>query len=221
MVTLLLSMAFAQAEDSAAIHAQMAQHLALTSIARSSVIAGNLEEANAQGKALKALPIDALPTDWQRRLAALQNAAKDLESAPNIRIAGQAVGEIGETCASCHRSTQGGPKLTGAGVPAQAWTQENHMPRHLWASEWMWMGMLANNDEAFLRGAKTLADEPLLPAGPTRPEWFAETEAEVHRIAKEMVAAKDAVSRQALYGDVLAQCGTCHLRLETEGATPR
>ena len=223
MLVLLLSLAHAQADapQTTAVHARMAQHLALTTAARNAVIRGNLEEANAQGKALRSLPIEALPADWQQHLSALQTAAKDLESAPNVRIAGQAMGEIGEACASCHRDTNGGPQLTITTLPKQSWTTDSHMPQHLWASEWMWIGMLSNNDEAFLRGAKTLADEPLLPAGPTRPEWFTETETEVHRIAKEMLAGKDVTERQSLYGPLLTQCGTCHMRLENEGSTPR
>lgn len=199
----------------------MAQHLAITAAARNAVITGNLDEANAQGKLLRHLPLDGLPQNWQDRLSNLSSAARDLEAAPNIAMAGLAVGEIGQTCSACHLATSGGPKIDGSGIPPQTWTTDSHMPQHLWASEWMWLGMLANNDEAFLRGAKTLSDEPLMQVAPTRPEWFAETEAEVHRIAKEMQAASDLPAREALYGALLAQCGTCHMRLETDGATPR
>ncbi len=198
----------------------MSKHISVSSEARSAVIAGNLEQANAKGVELRKLTADELPEEWRQRLADLQLAARSLEGAPNIRMAADAVGEIGQTCASCHRAMNGGPKFDGSDIPSQTWSEKSHMPRHKWASEWMWLGMLANNDEAFLRGAKSLADDPLKYSSPTRPEWFAEAEAEVHRIAKEMVAS-EAASRHELYGPLLAQCGTCHLRLETEGATPR
>ena len=94
------------------------------------------------------------------------------------------------------------------------------MPRHLWASEWMWLGILANNDEAVLRGAETLAEGPVVNPSATREPWIGEREAEVHRIAKEMVAAPDLATRRQMYGSLIGQCGSCHIRLETEGQTP-
>ena len=90
-------------------------------------------------------------------MANLYQAAKELENAPNIRDAAAAVGEIGQACSGCHGELDGGPKYDPKSIPAPIWSEDTH-------------SMLGNNDEAFLRGAKSLAEEPLPSAGPEKPE---------------------------------------------------
>ena len=226
MISLLLTVAFAVTpapaapDEVPAVHQRMAQHYLIATNARAAVLRGDVDEAKTQGKALADLKADGLPETWLPHLEQMSQAGRELSSVPNIPMAGQAMGRIATICSDCHQTLGGGPVLSATAAPPPAWTEETHMPRHLWASEWIWLGILANNDQAVLRGAASLAEEPVVNPSPTHEPWIAEREAEVHRIAKEMVAAKDLAGRRDLYGDLIAQCGSCHIRLETEGRTP-
>lgn len=223
---LLLSLAHAQdpqppAEPEVpAVHQRMAEHYLIATNARAAVLRGDLDEVKAQGKKLASLGSDGMPATWKPHLDAISQAGRDLSSTSTLPMAGQAYGRIATECATCHATLEGGPQLSGDSAPPPGWTPDTHMPRHMWASEWIWLGILANDDVAVLRGAEVLAADPAVNPSPTHDPLIAEREAEVHRIAKEMVGATDLAGRRALYGDLIAQCGSCHLRLEAEGGTP-
>ncbi len=207
-------------EQVPAVHARMAEHYRLVTHARAAVLRGDLDEAHARGEALSRLSPDGLPESWGAALDVLSQAGRDLAVAPNVPQAADAMARIAIACADCHAATGGGPRLSATSAPPPAWTRDNDMPRHLWASEWIWLGILANDDTAVLRGAEVLAADPVRNPSATHDAWIVEREEEVHRIGREMVAAPDLAARRALYGPLMAQCGTCHMRLETEGDTP-
>ena len=203
-----------------AVHARMAQHYSLAAAARAAVLRGDVDTAQAQGRALGALGSDGLPASWKPFLSELSQSGRELANAPDIAQAAAAVGRIATACSDCHAQLDGGPVVATPSAEPPAWSAETHMTRHLWASDWIWMGVLANDDALLKRGATLLAKDPAVSPSGTPEPWVLELETQTHRIAKEMLDAPDLASRRALYGPLLAQCGTCHERLETEGSTP-
>lgn len=203
-----------------AVHDRMARHYLLTTNIRAAVLRGDVDAAQELGEQLSHLDPGALPDSWQPALEALAQNGRDLAVASNLEDSAKAMGQLAIACADCHEATGGGPTLSGDAAPPPAWTEDSHMPLHLWGSEWIWLGILANDDTAVRRGAEVLAGGPLLVPSPTHDPALKADEVEVHRIAREMALAPDLGTRRQLYGDLIARCGSCHRTLETEGRSP-
>ena len=185
----------------------MRDHQLLTSAAQSAVIQGDLPGARAAGAALADLSPEQVHARLDPGLPKLVNASREVASAADLQAAATAVGTLGAVCADCHAATGHGPRADGQ--TTTGWGEEAHMPRHQWAADRMWLGLIAPSAEAWDGGARDLGAHRIPLAQDAGPREVA-AEAEIRRLA---AAAPDAITteaRAAAYGELLATCAGCH-----------
>jgi cytochrome c553 len=191
-----------------------ARYVALTA-ARDAVIAGRLADAKtAIGPLTERDPTAPFPRAWDGWVVGVESAARTVASAPDLVSAANGVANVAAACASCHRATSGGPAVTEADdVPPQAWQPGQNMPLHRWAVGWMWLGLLADSDDAWLRGANELDDHPIdLRFDTARPGGASELEQLVYVVANKALTTDVPADRAALFGNLLGVCSECHVR---------
>jgi cytochrome c553 len=192
-----------------------ARYDALTE-ARDAIIAGKLPEAKqALGPLTERDPIAPFPPEWEGWRVAVEGAAREAAAAPDLARAATGVARVAAACASCHTATGGGPALDqAADLPPQRWQEGQNMPLHQWAVSWMWLGLLADSDEAWLRGAAELDSKPIdLRFDEARPRKGArELEQLVYLVADKALTTDAPSDRATLYGSLLGVCSQCHLQ---------
>lgn len=221
MVVLLRIASSTLAAEPTAVTSRMVEHAELMAQARRGVVHGDLDQVRAAAQRLAELPTGDAPEAMRPGLEGLRQAARALGAAPDGRQAALALAEVGATCAACHDTTRGGPALTLRSVPPAEWQADHAMPRHLWAVEWLWLGLITPSDDAWARGAKALGGLPLFPEAGSRPEGVPELAALVERLGKEALTASEPGARRRVYGELLGSCATCHLHMESQADTPR
>jgi mono/diheme cytochrome c family protein len=200
---------------------RMATHAELTEAASKAVIHADLEGVAGAARQLAALPLEGVAPALRPGLKSLRQAARALEGAPDPRQAALALAELGATCAACHDATRGGPALNLRSVPPAEYAADHAMPRHRWAVDWLWLGLITPSEEAWQRGAKALGGLPLFPEAGPRPEGVAELAAQVERLGREALTATEPGARRRVYGELLGSCASCHVKLEGQADTPR
>jgi len=189
---------------------------------RDHVIEGKLDEARAEAGELKELPTKKrVRRKWRPYLATVDAALASVQDASSLDDAAAAVGEAAASCGSCHEATGGGPQLVGAAnVPDQKWDAGQNMALHRWAMDWMWLGLVDHNDDAWSRGASELDNKPLLfqyPRDGASPA--AELEQKVYDLAK-YATTTGADRRGEVFGILIATCSECHAKLVPTAEEP-
>jgi cytochrome c553 len=192
-----------------------ARYGALTD-ARDAVIAGKLVEAKqALGPLTERDPLAPFPPEWEGWVVGVEGAARKAVASPDLASAASGVAYVAAACASCHAATGGGPALDkAADLPPQSWSEGQNMPLHQWATGWMWLGLLADNDDAWLRGAEELDSRPIdLRFDEARPRKGArELEQLVYLVANKALTTETPADRAVLYGNLIGVCAQCHLQ---------
>ncbi|MEZ4318114.1 MAG: hypothetical protein R3F61_11440 [Myxococcota bacterium] len=191
----------------------MRAHLSTATAARNAVIRGDAAGAKAAAMGLEFInPPDALPPDWLPYVVDMQMEAWLMENSPDIAAAGFKVAQIGQACASCHAGVNAGPTVTPGSVPSRTFAEQDVMKRHAWAVDWMWVGLLANDQAAWGRGATELAESPfpsvILQDFPE--QKFMDLEDKLHDLAIEGQAATNPDKRAVVFGKMLSTCARCH-----------
>ena len=194
--------------------AEMHERFALLTQARDHVIHGDLASAQARAKDLAEMSTPRrLPDSWRPWLTQLTNHATGIAESADLVTAAIGVGNAAATCGACHTALQGGPGLEGArDIPPQAWQPGQNMPLHKWSVDWMWLGLIAGEEEAWNRGANELASRPV-------PMMF-QSEMETDRphlerlvgIVGELAGEVPAESRPTILGGLIATCSECHVK---------
>lgn len=181
---------------------------------RDAVIQGKLADATQAIAPLAAQnPAEPFPDAWRPRVIAVEAAALQVAEARDLASAAGGVAKVAVVCAECHTATGGGPAVTETDIPAQKWLPGQNMPLHRWSVDWMWLGLLADSDDAWLRGAKELDNMPLAPKfdGAPPPGGMRELEQLVYAIANKALTTDGQQARAELFGNLLATCTQCHL----------
>ncbi|MEQ1563999.1 MAG: hypothetical protein ABMA64_00050 [Myxococcota bacterium] len=206
----------ASAEPAPPVVSQMHARFAALTTARDAVIQGKLADAKAAvGPLTSPDPIDTFPAAWKPWLTKVELEAKGLAGAPDLAAASVAVARVAAACAECHDANDGGPRVAAArDVPTQKWSSTDNMPLHRWASDWMWTGLLANDDDAWNRGAAELDNQPLALRFDKAPPTTGQRELEqlVYVIANKALETDAGAERASLYGSLLGTCTQCHLQ---------
>lgn len=208
-------------EDSAKVFTTSMQlHYELATTARSRTIAGDLEGAKQAGAQLTALEPPEVPDGWKPAVEAMRQRADQLSRAGDLLAAGEAVAELAHVCGDCHAATGGGPLEAVKKAEADPEVPPNeHMKRHLWCMDRMWLGLVGPSTELIRSGAKVLSETELYPAvadgGPD--EAFTTLERQVHELAASETVATDRAQQARLYGHFLGNCAGCH---EAAGVKP-
>lgn len=201
--------------------AEMHDRYALLTEARNFTVAGDLEQARAAGQQLAAIePPSRVPKAWEPWLARLDAHAASLGEAPDLLQAALQIGQAAATCGGCHHAHRGGPSLEhGASIPHQTWDEGMNMPLHQWSVNWMWLGLIGHDDEAWRRGAEALDSQPLAPKfeGAPPPGSRPQLEQLVYVLAERALTG-DPAARGTVMGQLLATCAECHR--QGDGAVP-
>jgi cytochrome c2 len=200
--------AAAQPADPETVRDTMAEHWATGAALRDAVIARDLDAVRTKaGEALTAPTMPGVPADARARIAP---HLKALSTAPDLDTAAQQVGKLGATCAACHQAHDATRSFA---APARA-TRTGSMAAHQTGAEWLWSGLVGNDDAVFDAGVLTLL-ESTLPAAPggstTREKAALALEAEVRRLAELARAAETADQRGVLFGQLMGTCARCHV----------
>jgi len=125
------------------------------------------------------------------------------------------VANVQAACGSCHADK--GAKVSFDDPPALPASDgvASHMGRHRWAAARMSEGLIAGDAALWTKGATALLephlDQLTRPNGEPAPDESAALGKRIHELGAEGLKAADAKTRQAIYGEFLAACGTCHL----------
>lgn len=207
--------------DPPPVAAEMHERFTTLVAARDAVIRGDLAKAKSEATWLTDLGADThVPKAWRPYLAGLNESTQLLSNATDLPGAARGVANAALACAECHASAGGGPSLVHQGqVPPQTWSPGQNMPLHQWAVDWMWVGLLANNDEAWLRGAKELDEQPLAPKFEGAPPGgLRELEQLVYVLAGKATTTTDPTDRAELFGNLIATCTQCHRQARPQAA---
>lgn len=211
MIALLSSLALAEPPP---LTSEMHARFEALTATRDAIIAGSLKDAASAVEPLCASdPLAPFPKEWSPMLRRVEVEAKRVQGSKDLTAASTAVAKVAMACAECHTLTGDGPLDSEApGIPPQKWVEEQNMPLHRWAIDWMWLGLLANDAGAWERGADELDSKPLAMMFDSKdaPAEMKDLEQRVYALASEALTTEKQADRAALYGRIVSTCSQCH-----------
>lgn len=179
------------------------------------VLRGDIDGARRAAAAVEAEQVkEALPPEWQARTDALVTALEGVVGERDLGALARGAAAATAACGACHEAAGAVLTFSEAGHPNHAAGGMAHMARHRAAAALMREAMVAADAERWEKAMTWLAQGPVeqeeLTDGYTMDATAREMEALVHGLAARGHSALDAAARQAVYGDVLIACASCH-----------
>ena len=207
----------ARPSDPATFKARMRDHDLHGAAMRNAVARADLEAARREATTLAELRLaGGIEPPWRRQLDAMNAAAARVAAAKDVPEMSRNVAAVARTCGDCH-ATLGGPVLPVGEPPEPGSGVAARMMRHQWAAARLWDGLVAPSQEAWRAGARVLADAPLEPEtltpGKSPAPAIGTLARSVHDLGQKAKVVTSGVDRAAVYGELLATCSACHLRL--------
>jgi hypothetical protein len=139
----------------------MADHAALSIVARNALIKGELPLAQQAMRKL-AFFMDHVPVPEQGKEYAriTREVTEQVREAADLEEACMAFAHLSHACGQCHHALDRGPPIKLEPAPAGE-DLTMHMRRHHWAIERMWEALLSDSPTAFQVAAGILAESPL------------------------------------------------------------
>jgi mono/diheme cytochrome c family protein len=191
---------------------QMHTWLQLAEQARGYLTMGDLQAARTSAAAMSTTPdLEGLPTIWNPFISTLLAEADAMASAETLEQAGQHMGRMGLACGTCHTETSKTEVVRSRVLPNHMDDVDARMDNHKWGSDWMWFGLVAADDGAYIAGTTVIASIGL--AEPSATLSGRRNEALLSRVSAAAVAAaaaEDDEARAHAYGVLLATCASCH-----------
>ncbi len=213
-LSLLPLLAIATPADDPPVANEMHERFQTVMRIREHVIQGRLEEAKKLAPEISGPEApEGMPASWKVWTDQLYDGVVKLEAAKDIDAAALAVARVAATCADCHVAHEGGPGLERMrSIPPQEWSEGDNMPLHLWAVDWLWLGLTSPSETAWHRGGSELASEPLAKAFGEGNAKAKELEAKLYALAKESLTLGEERrgERTRVMGEMLATCAACH-----------
>jgi cytochrome c553 len=195
--------------------AHMQDHFTKVADVQQAIVRGDLEDVREPARWLaEHQPSDGLPSPNKPLFAEMQKAARQAVAATTLADAGAATGRMVATCGSCHASVGLRPEMAMPTPPDPGKDTEHHMLQHQYAVDLLYRGLVAASDQTWKEGAAALEGSPLtrrnLPMDPALTNDVVAFEAKVHQLADKAADTKDTNGRAAIYGELIAGCGSCH-----------
>lgn len=179
------------------------------------------------------------PEKGQAQARLTKSIAAQIRDSEDIEEAAMGFARLSQACGQCHHALDRGPPL-GLDETPEGDDLPMHMRRHYWAVEKMWEALLTDSPIGFQRGARALAEAPLLgdtPPSAESPPGTTRLAYEVHDLAFAAAVegngeADDYVpapgeprepepttrGQTELFGRLLSTCSQCHTLLEVSPA---
>lgn len=174
------------------------------------LLRGRLEEAKPLAAAIGEAPDAPGMKAFAKQTAEVRRRALDLSRAKTVDEAFRLEGKLVLACANCHAVTGVVPEIASVPIPPDQNTIEARMARHLWAADRLWMGIVADSQDAWSEGLDVLASGsriwPDLKADRAPLARAMQRTAETARRAK----APTNAARSTTYGELLSTCASCH-----------
>jgi mono/diheme cytochrome c family protein len=188
---------------------------------RDAVGRGDVDVAKRAAQALAQLHVEGnIPPGAGDKLSAMNLAAERASTARNVDEAAAGLAEITRTCGDCH-ATQGGPRAALGTPPSDEPSVAPRMSRHQWAVTRLWEGLVAPSDQAWLDGARVLADAPLEPEaftpGKSPVAAIGTLAARVHDLGGKAATVSRSEDRGRLFAELMSTCAACHERVRRGG----
>lgn len=161
-----------------------------------------------------------LPPGSDAFVAAVRTAANDVVDAKSIESAADAASRMGLACGNCHLANNITIVFDEVDQPSDKESEKPHMQRHQWVADRMWEGLIGPSDQAWSRGANLLFESPIKPdvlAKHGGGEAAVGMSRRIHQLAANATIISTPEEKAELYGEFIANCGSCHLELG-EGA---
>lgn len=185
----------------------MREHAGEAREMRNAIIAGQLAGARHAGSQIARDEwTPSLRLNYLLYVSAVRSAARTVQASTSLSDAALALGEMGETCAACHRSASGPPALTAAAAGDKSTLG---MPAHAAAEQALWDGLVTPSDASWSRGARELLEAPELDSGHEQASLLARR---TRDLAREAATATN--TRGDVYGRIVATCAGCHLQVK-------
>ncbi len=149
-----------------------------------------------------------VPAPLAPSAAVVQAQAARGAEARELGTIASALSQVALGCGGCHRAAGVGPIFAVERL-APGSDAVSHMARHRWASDSLWEGLVAPDEELWLSGAMAFLEEPLHPEALPDVEARAWTTV-LHAVGSYGLEVSDPQGRAALYGEVLHTCAICH-----------
>jgi hypothetical protein len=198
----------AEAADQRTTRTEMLSHYADTAVMRRALIAGKL--ADYQTAAATVARDEWTPSAAAERHEFTERAraaAAASQAAPSLVAAAQALGALGDVCASCHLASGAPQPPIAPDVPVEA--SNPRMLAHAIASDRLWAGLTLPSDASWSSGMQLLLQDQALADPSDEVSAAARLLTELARRGER--AEPD--ERGQLLADVLLTCSGCHERL--------
>lgn len=175
---------------------------------------GKLDAAKERARALTIPSTDPGLAAFDLESKAVTRAAEELAAAPSIDEALRREARVGIACAECHFRAQKPPTFAIASlVPDDRNTEASRMARHAWATDRLWEGLVAGDDQHWWQGLVVLAQ-----THPPKRTLAADLGELVRARAREAMDRRlrnteTLDERGRLYGEMLVACAGCHEKL--------
>lgn len=194
--------------------ASMEGHYNVVILAHDALLQGDLEAFRSQLAQVpeQRLP-DASPEAWLPFHEGLQAAALGGASASDLDAAATSLAQVVLACGTCHAALGMGPVYPSPPPDDGDTLVENVMREHQWATERLWEGVTGPREDAWMRGASSLAVSQTF--AEANPELILTDELrlrdqELREIGERAMSTTALDQRAAVYGRLLATCGGCH-----------
>lgn len=194
--------------------AAMEAHYEVVILAHDALLQGDLERFRSQlALALdRSLPATS-PEAWLPFHEKLRDAARGGANVADLDGAASTLAEVVLACGTCHAALGTGPIYPTPAPDDGDTIVESAMREHQWATERLWEGVTGPWDDAWERGANSLAaSQTFADANPDLilTDELQRRDQALREIGAEAALTTELDERAALYGRLLATCGGCH-----------
>ena len=196
-------------------HQHMKAHFVRANKLEDAVLAGNLTEAQTQGRWLATHDKEEVPEGWRRYLQPFQAEASAVGNATSIEAAAAAVAGMAAACGGCHAANHVRPKIGTSPIVGRASNVKAHMTEQLQALDRLWDGLMIPSDQAWREGAGLLArvavpEKALEKEGLDKADSAKVLAQTLRRLSASAAKAAKADRPQA-YAELLTTCVGCHV----------
>ena len=195
-------------------HQHMKEHFVRAIKMQDAVLAGNLADAQGQGRWLAGHK-EETPDSWKPHVEAFQTQAAAVANAKTIDEAAAAVAHMAASCGACHAALHAKPKIGSAPIIGEAGTVKEHMAAQLEALDRLWDGLIIPSPQAWREGAKLLA-KVAVPQKSLENEGLDKADsatllADSLRHLSASAAKATKADRVTTYAELLTTCVACHV----------